>query len=85
MRFDHIVKDLEYGIDHINKAVSRDDTVKNVLIDQIKEMQKSNPRAGVVLESVTGSKFPQDLFDEDLAYVKELYSTMDDVLNDLQP
>ena len=48
-------------------------------------MQKSNPRAGVVLESVTGSKFPQDLFDEDLAYVKELYSTMDEVLNDLQP
>ena len=85
MRFDHIVKDLEYGIDHINKAVSRDDTVKNVLIDQIKEMQKSNPRAGGVLESVTGSKFPQDLFDEDLAYVKELYSTMDEVLNDLQP
>ena len=48
-------------------------------------MQKSNPRAGVVLEAVTGSKFPQDLFDEDLAYVKELYSTMDEVLNDLQP
>ena len=85
MRFDHIVKDLEYGIDHINKAVSRDDTVKNVLIDQIKEMQKSNPRAGVVLESVTGSKFRRDLFDEDLAYVKELYSTMDEVLNDIQP
>ena len=85
MRFDHIVKDLEYGIDHINKAVSRDDTVKNVLIDQIKEMQKSNPRAGVVLVAVTGAKFPHDLFDEDLAYVKELYSTMDEVLNDLQP
>ena len=85
MRFDHIVKDLEYGIEHINKAVSRDDTVKNVLIDQIKEMQKSSPQAGVMLESVTGSKFPQDLFDEDLEYVKELYSTMDEVLNDIQP
>jgi len=85
MRFDHIVKNLEYGIDHINKAVSRDDTVKNVLIDQIKEMQKSNPKAGVMLESVTGSKFPQDLFDEDLEYVKELYSTMDEVLNDIHP
>ena len=56
-----------------------------MLIDQIKEMQKNNPRAGVMLESVTGSKFPQDLFDEDLAYVKELYSTMDEVLNDIQP
>ena len=33
MRFDHIVKNLEYGIDHINKPVSKDDTVKNVLID----------------------------------------------------
>ena len=85
MRFDHIVKNLEYGIDHINKPVSKDDTVKNVLIDQIKEMQKNNPRAGVMLESVTGSKFTQDLFDEDLAYVKELYSTMDEVLNDIQP
>ena len=28
MRFDHIVKNLEYGIDHINKPVSKDDTVK---------------------------------------------------------
>jgi len=41
MRFDHIVKNLEYGIDHINKAVSKDDTVKNVLIDQIKEISSA--------------------------------------------